>query len=343
MEWKLPTVTAVLWVIALTVVGAALGVLIAGPEGVLIGAIPLALGTVLAGYVPGIREAARRRHDELARLEQEAAAAQEKWDAVGEPSTEILGRGPAALLRADREIVDFTGRERELAALRSWCVSEDAQSMRIIVGTGGVGKTRLALKVASEWESGGHEWRLVDAGQEAQAIVAARGVTSGPILLVMDYAETRADLEGMLRTVLGDPGPIRVLLVARALGEWWDRLIEKSAPAIGRLLAEAKPIRLAEPIIQESSDVDLAVEALPQFARALKCATPERAEFELPPHHVPVLVLHTAALVAVLRFRDNPATSLRFVVTEGLLDELLEHEARYWRRSAVNIQPMHVR
>ena len=61
----------------------------------------------------------------------------------------------------------------------------------------------------------------------------------------------------MLRAVLADPGPIRVLLVARALGEWWDRLIEKSAPAIGALLTEAKPIRLAEQIAQETPDADL--------------------------------------------------------------------------------------
>ena len=50
----------------------------------------------------------------------------------------------------------------------------------------------------------------------------------------------------MLRAVLAHPGPIRVMLVARALGEWWDRLIEKSAPAIGALLTQAEPIRLAE-------------------------------------------------------------------------------------------------
>ena len=41
---------------------------------------------------------------------------------------------------------------------------------------------------------------------------------------------------------------------------------------------------------------------------------PDRVEFELPLHRVPVLVLHTAALVAVLRSRDNPATPLRLVV-----------------------------
>ena len=334
MGWKLPTLAAVLWVIALTVVSVALGLVIAGPYGTLIGAIPLALGTVLAGYVPVIREAARRRREELVRLDAERATAQAKWDAVGEPAVETVSSGPATLLRADREIVIFTGRDNELAELRSWCTSADARSVRTIIGVGGVGKTRLALKLASEWESRGGNWRRVDAGQEAQAVSVARALTSGPILLIVDYAETRSGLEAMLRAVLADPGRVRVLLIARALGEWWDRLIEKSAPAVGELLTEGKPIPLGEQITQESTAADLAAEAVPQFARALKCATPEGIEFDLPSHHVPVLVVHTAALVAVLRFRDDPAASLRVVVAERLLDELLIHEARYWRRSA---------
>jgi tetratricopeptide (TPR) repeat protein len=320
---KLPTLTAVLWVIAFTVVGAALGLLIAGPMGTVIGAIPLALGTVLAGYVPAIREAAQRRR-----------AAQQGWDAIGEPAAETVDRGPAALLRPDREVVQFTGRETELRVLRMWCASANVRSVRIIVGAGGVGKTRLALKVASEWESRGYEWRRVDTGQEAQAVAAARGVTSGPVLLLVDYAETRSNLEAMLRAVLADPGSIRVLLVARSLGEWWDRLIEKSAPAVWGLLNEARPIRLDKPINEDTSDSELVRAAIPCFARALGVPIPRRPEFELPTTRVPVLVLHTAALVAVLRFTMRPVTSLRVLVADGLLDELLTHEARYWRRTA---------
>jgi hypothetical protein len=45
-------------------------------------------------------------------------------------------------------------------------------------------------------------------------------------------------------------------------------------------------------------------------------------------------VLHAAALVAVLRSATQPLTPLRVVVAMGVLDELLEHEARYWRRTA---------
>src|SRR5207248_1508635 len=41
--WKLPALAIVLWVIALTVVGVAVGQVIGGPEGAVIGAIPGAL------------------------------------------------------------------------------------------------------------------------------------------------------------------------------------------------------------------------------------------------------------------------------------------------------------
>src|SRR5258706_9842820 len=161
-----------MWVIALSAVAALLGALIVGVAGVLIGAIPLALGTVLAGYVPSIREADRRRKDELERLEEEAAAAQARWDAVGEPAVETVDRGPAVLLRADRTTVAFIGRETELSLLRAWCASEDARSVRTIVGAGGVGKTRLALMVASGGESHGYEWRGGAAGHEGEAVAA---------------------------------------------------------------------------------------------------------------------------------------------------------------------------
>jgi tetratricopeptide (TPR) repeat protein len=333
VDWKIPTLAATLWVIALTVLSVAVGVLVAGPIGVLIGAIPLALGTVLAGYLPSIRDAALRRREER----QAAETAHERWEAIGAPRADIVHLGPAALLRPDNAIVDFTGREAELVSLRAWWTSQDAHSVRIIVGAGGVGKTRLALAVANEWEACGHEWRRVDAGQESDAVTAARGVTTGPVLLLVDYAETRTNLEEMLRAVLADPSPIRVLLVARSLGEWWDRLKEKSAYAIVRLLSETEPIILTEQVSQEISQAKLVADAVPQFARALGCASPLPVQLELPVRPVPILVLHTAALIAVLRFRDDPARSLSVIVGEGLLDELLEHESRYWRRKAAAV------
>jgi tetratricopeptide (TPR) repeat protein len=323
MGWKLPALAAVLGVVALTLTGVGLGLVIGGPFGALAGAVPGALAGVAAGFVPSLRDWADRRHD-----------AARTWETVAEPVMNAAQSGPAALLRPDRQVVQFTGREAELAELRGWCGSDHARLVRVIVGAGGVGKTRLALRVAADWEAGGNQWRLVTAEKEALAVAAARGVTSGPVLLVVDYAETRAGLEALLRAVLSDLGPIRVLLLARSLGEWWDRLIETSPPAVGRLLTAAEPVRLAETITTHASDAELVAAAIPYFSRALDVDVPEEAEFELPARRVPVLVLHAAALVAVLRFASNPALPLRVAVAAGVLDELLEHEARYWRRTA---------
>ena len=148
LGWKLPALSAVLVVIALTAAGAVIGQLISGPVGAAVGAIPGALAAVVAGFVPAFRDRAEGRR-----------CAREDWDAVAEPT------GPAALLRPDQEVVEFTGRECELDALRAWCASDTARSVRVVVGAGGVGKTRLALKVAQEWAADGRDWRLVSAGK----------------------------------------------------------------------------------------------------------------------------------------------------------------------------------
>ena len=116
----------------------------------------------------------------------------------------------------------------------------------------------------------------VNARRRTVSIICTdRGVTSGPVLLLVDYAEACTELDGMLRAVLADPGPIRVLLVARSLGEWWDRLIEMSpsgrTPAYG-----GRNIELAEQITQGTPNDRLVAAAVPQFAHALSCPTPER-------------------------------------------------------------------
>ena len=84
------------------------------------------------------------------------------------------------------------------------------------------------------------------------------------------------------------------------------------------------------------SDADLAAAAVPCFARALKVPVPAQVEFQLPAPQVPVpvLVLHAAALVAVLRSESDPAAPLMVAADVGILEELLVHEARYWRRAA---------
>ena len=72
----------------------------------------------------------------------------------------------------------------------------------------------VVLQVAAEWRAAGREWLPVAAGREADAMAATRAAISGPVLLVLDYAETRAGTEDLLRAVLDDRGRVRLLASA---------------------------------------------------------------------------------------------------------------------------------
>ncbi|MGH3156232.1 MAG: hypothetical protein ACRDNF_06625, partial [Streptosporangiaceae bacterium] len=269
------------------------------------------------------RRARQRRAPEEARTSQEVA---------GEPATP--GNGVAVLLRADRETVAFTGRTEELALLRDWYSSDEPRSVRVVVGASGVGKTRLALQVAAQWDAGGALWRPVADGDEAIAVAAARAVSSGRLLLLVDDAETRAGLADLMTGVLSDPGPVRVLLAARSLGEWWDRLAADSAVE-ARALLGAPPVALDAPLSVGTSDGDVAAAAVPYFARALSAPEPVTIEVERSALRLPVLLLHGASLLAMLGSAADVGRTSRVVIGTGVLRELLGWEARYWRQAAV--------
>jgi tetratricopeptide (TPR) repeat protein len=334
VKWKLRTVAALVVVFAFVAGGALVSLATHGWVGVVVGAVVgSGLGGVAAGYVPTFQDKAEQRRKEAEQAVDQRDKAQKRLLAASEPPLGEALRKPSLLLRPERAVVDFFGRADELERLRTWLGLERRRSVRVVVGAGGIGKTRLALQVATEWEASGRTWVQVAAGKEAGVLEEARGTTSGPLLLVLDYAETRAGLGDLLRAVLDDPGPVRVLLLARSLNEWWDRLAEASPPAVSQLLFEANPIRLEGPI-DNRSDAELAAAAMPFFAAIRGVPPPGDVIFDLPSRRVPLLVLHAAALVAVLRSETNPMDSLRIVITEGVLGELMNHEARYWRRAA---------
>jgi signal recognition particle GTPase len=117
---------------------------------------------------------------------------------------------PAGLLRADRRIVPFTGRDEEFADLREWC-RDRKPGVRLVLGAGGVGKTRLALELGEYWKEAGWQVTLVAAGQEADAFTTLRDATRrSSILLIVDYAETRTGLVDLLRSVAASSAHVRV-------------------------------------------------------------------------------------------------------------------------------------
>jgi tetratricopeptide (TPR) repeat protein len=329
VERKWATLTAVLGIIALTIWAAVASAVFKDPLGLLAGATLTALASVAAGYVPGITDAVRRRHAELARLEAEETANQEAL----RRASELPPTGPAGLLDPRRGLVRFIGRERELAELLTWCQDVRPRGVRLVTGPGGVGKTRLSVELCARLDQDQWRWVRVGDREEASVLATARRGWSGPLLLVVDYAETRIGLPDMLRAVAADAGPVRVLLLARSAGEWRERLAA-AEPAVRELLAGAggdEP--LAATVTGGLSNEDLVAAAVPVFAAALGIPAPERVLVDAKPRTVRVLDLHAAALVAVLR--SAKARGPVRVSVGNVLDELLSHEERFWQGTAV--------
>ena len=254
----------------------------------------------------------------------------------------------AGLLRPEREVVEFVGRAGEIGELLAWCVGKRSSPVRLLVGSGGVGKTRLAAELMRRLGERGWSCSLVGPGREAVAVEVAAASGARSVLLVVDYAETRAELRSFLESVgrrnreaadrRGHRGRIRALLIARGAGEWWDRL-EAADPAVRDLVSGAGPIELAADVGADLTASQIAAHAVPFFTRALHIPEPASAlaiEVTAERAPAPVLVLHAAALTAALRLRDSgtgAAPAGRVVAGHGVLGELLGHEQRYWSAS----------
>ncbi|MGW7519866.1 tetratricopeptide repeat protein [Streptomyces sp. NPDC054796] len=339
-----------------------------------------------AGFVvPAVWDRVKERRDRVRNeLERRSAAvarlAEVSDEMTAPPAMPAVPRPRGAgdvvgLLRPQRAVVAFVGREGELRRLREWCHADGRDggdgvsvgggvsagaAVALVTGTGGVGKTRLALRLADELRQRGWSCRWVRAGGEADVVATVREVGSGPVLLVVDYAETRTGLRALLAAVAdsrsGQGGPerdsrrLRVLLLARSEGEWWERLQGVPGP-VGATVAGAVTVALEPGVLPRWPERQLVAEAVPQFARALGIPPPRHAEVTLTDEGVPLLVLHAAALVLVLRAREArapgapaappalpcaalPGAALPVAVGSAVLEELLRHEKRYWYESA---------
>ncbi len=268
---------------------------------------------------------------------------------------------PGSLLAASRESVAFQGRRSALAELAAWRDGPRRLSLKLIVGEGGQGKTRLARQSI----------RLTPPDWVAGFLASPRDRTAGPVggwaddpdhermngvvgrlrtgrhstLIVVDYAESVPDRVGrLIASLVEDPPqrPVRLLLLARSERSWWDNLraqLERDFPE-----ALTPPVRLpplADTLDQRYGEYARAVsrfsELMPGFAELRDQAWPELAHYA----HVAapdlsdqafgnVLTLHMTALSALLRAAMGQDPSL--VVDPEL--ELLAHERDYLRRVA---------
>jgi tetratricopeptide (TPR) repeat protein len=154
-----------------------------------------------------------------------------------------------------------------------------------------------------------------------------------PVVLVVDYAETREALPVMLAAAAHDVGGpnLRILLLARSTGEWWQQLQDKSPYEVSELIAAFKPITLG-PVTDAASQQDVFAEALSAFAGLREISCPP-AHPRLAGQSAVVLVVHAAALLAVLDAEVATTSVSMRQSSDDVLSRLLSHERRYWQQS----------
>ncbi|MFI9004667.1 hypothetical protein [Streptomyces sp. NPDC053541] len=246
---------------------------------------------------------------------------------------------PSRMLDARSEIVEFTGREAELAALRAWRDRPVRSAVRWLHGPGGAGKSRLAARLAAESAEAG--WLVVDAVHGTDTYPPAQGSQDlrtdhrTGVLLLVDYADRWPDAHlrwlfhnGLLLGKL----PARVLLIARSVRPWpalraqltrqrraTDLSDQPLGPLTGRQYGE-------RPRMFEAACRGFAAH-YPDPA-ALAALRPPYEDLARPDFGL-TLAVHMAALVAVdarATGREPPSD------LTGMTAYLLDREHANWRR-----------
>lgn len=221
------------------------------------GGLGAGLGVAAGGLTPLLIEQATRK--------------QEVTDSAREAEGPPREFGPAHLLEPGLGVVPFTGRRLELELLEQWC-NASGSLVRLVTGGGGSGKTRLALELRKRMAQRG--WRCVIVAEGGEGDVVQRARAAAPrarLLLVADYAEARAGLEKLLNAAARDEGCVRVLLLARHTGDWWQRLGAGAGAVrdvVNRVGQEQMP--LAGSLDPDLSAEDLVRQAIPFFAARLR-------------------------------------------------------------------------
>ncbi|MFJ9689947.1 tetratricopeptide repeat protein, partial [Streptomyces bacillaris] len=225
---------------------------------------------------------------------------------------------PSRLLRAGHQVVPFTGRHTDLDALARWRdEADDPFAVRLLHGPGGQGKTRLAAHFAEvSRQAGWTVWQAAVNEADADPVAITEPPETGAgILLVADYAERwpTTELRRLLREALLNRSsvPVRVLLLARPAGAWWDSL---DTWIDGHLDAGTSAHLLPPLAADPQARAELFRKARDRFADHLGLIADPDHPIGPPPaldtdeDYAQVLTIHIAALAAVdARRHDDPA------------------------------------
>lgn len=270
----------------------------------------------------------RKAFDEALELEKLLSPKRERFE---EHDRLALKGLPSLLLTAQHEVIAFDEQNRGalLRQLAEWCGEDRPVAVRLLYGPGGAGKTRLMIEWCRRLESQGWFAGFVNrALSDEQADQLVTGMRDR--LLVIDYAESQLQqkVEPLLKAVVRRPsgtGPrVRIALLSRTNGDWWQGLAGGD-PMREKLLYGA-PEKEVPPMVPAPEDRPVAFQAAVEVFRGLM-EIEEAGETEAPDLSLPLfergLYLHMAALAAT--------RGRRIEEEEELLSKILGWERRVWR------------
>ena len=240
--------------------------------------------------------------------------------------TARLGREPTRLLLPEYGVVPFVGRDGDLNIVEEWCSVGAASALRLVVGRGGSGKTRLAAEACIRMA--GQGWQAGFAEPKAPG-GRAHLEFDQPTLLVVDDADLNVVLLADLISTVAywPPGapPIRLLLLARHTTGWWETL-NRQTDHLAAELADS-PLMLDDGNLPPDERAD-------HYARALTAFAAHVPDAAMPGEQVPVLpdpvfanplLIHMHALLSVCG-AHVPTTGV--AVRERILDAVSGSRAR---------------
>lgn len=251
----------------------------------------------------------------------------------------LVPRSVATLLHPRAETVRFIGRRELLDEMVVWSTRSNDLSVALLSGAGGAGKTRVAREVGHRLAASGYAVVHLSrrSGQEHHRLLAR---TTAPVFLVIDYAESRVDQLGALLDYLSSRPrgvPFKVLLIARAVGQWWDDVRSGTGPEMADVTGQARHWSISDVVSlggNEDEAFHTAVSDLTRGARALGLAvTTPRDGISFPrqvsPRRPPrtVLDIHMAALASILA-PHSPSE------VKNAQETLLLHETAYWQETS---------
>lgn len=109
----------------------------------------------------------------------------------------------------------LVGRAPELAGMLAFAEATDEGPVGLLVGRGGIGKTRLLRQLALDASARGVEVRLLAAGAELGSASTDLLPRSGSLLVIVDDAHDRTDTHGIVQRVLRERPNARILISLR--------------------------------------------------------------------------------------------------------------------------------